>query len=59
MNYISQLRKKFKNVDADKCNNKINKIKVYEKGTDNLIYVEDIVRPATSYERSRITSYFR
>ncbi len=50
----SQLRKNFKNIVVDKCNNKINKIKVCEKGTDNCNPLEDIIRPATSYELCKL-----
>ena len=46
------LRRKYKKVVVDKCNNKINEIKIC-KG-DNCNLQEDVVRPATAYELCKL-----
>ena len=51
-NLPKELRKKYKKVVVDKCNNKINKIKVCNG--DNCKSPEDIVRPATAYELCKL-----
>lgn len=51
-NLPKELRQKYKKVVVDKCNNKINKIKVCND--DNCKSIEDIVRPATAYELCKL-----
>ena len=51
-NLPKELRQKYKKVVVDKCNNKINKIKVCNG--DNCKSPEDIVRPATAYELCKL-----
>lgn len=51
-NLPKELRKKYKKVVVDKCNNKINNIKVCNG--ENCKSPEDIVRPATAYELCKL-----
>jgi hypothetical protein len=51
-NLPKDLRKKFKKIAVEKCNNKINQIKVCDG--DNCDSVNDIVRPATAYELCKL-----